>query len=358
MVEGVDYRVDALSPFELLVIGLIVLFGLIALASITHVLVLMLIRTHRERWVSALGTRTEDGISIWLAGDYSTEELTIRFRQAIAKDRRAEGVILKVLFATSKLFRPEGQSVLRELMVSLNLHRLCYKLLRSRHWQQQAYATQIISQLQMALALPLLKRKLRTKNTVLRLELIIAMVALGNHDWLQDVQNTNTRLSDWEQILLLERFRRLNTDQLPSFDIWLTATHADWILFGIRLCRHFNRFDRVQEMGALLRHEDKRIQMAVLDAFYYLGSPENIPFLTDYIQQATDDRLVFALKVLGNQGDPDVIDFLLPYTAHADASVQLSALGALKEMGLSKEELRPLTTDPRYINHLFDPKLI
>ncbi|QJW91207.1 HEAT repeat domain-containing protein [Spirosoma taeanense] len=352
-----EYWTDELSPFQLFFLTLVAVSTLTAVCLVTYIFVLMLIRNRRQRWADALQARIEDEIAIWLAGDYSTWELVITFREELKKDPRAGEVILSVIFATSKLFRREGQSALRELLTSLNLHRICYKLLRSRHWYQQAYATRIISQLQMVLALPVLRRKLKTQSTTLRLELITAMVALGDQTWLQDVEQTNTQLSDWEQILLLERFRRLDTDQLPPFDLWLSSKHPDWILFGIRLCRHYNRFDKILDMGTLLAHADRRVQMAVLDAFDYLGSPETIPVLMDYIQQATGEQLRCALKVLGNQGDPDVIDLLVAYTEHDDPAVRLSALSALKATGLSRSELQQLTPDTRYIDHLFDPKL-
>jgi HEAT repeat protein len=112
----------------------------------------------------------------------------------------------------------------------------------------------------------------------------------------------------------------------------------------------------VLELGNLLEHPDKKVQMAVLDAFDYLGSPEIIPFLIRYMPQATGDRLCTTLRVLGNQGDPDLVRLLTPYTKHPDPAVQVSALSALKEMGLTKIELRQLSSNPRHIDYLFDPK--
>lgn len=354
--EVENYWSDLLDPFHLFLVSLVVIPGLIALVLVTHIFRLMLIRNRRQRWENALRERVEDEMSIWLAGDYSAGELTLSLREELKEDRRSERVILDVIYATSKLFRGEGQLALRELLNSLDLQHTCYKLLKSSQWEQQAYATRIISQLQITVALPLLKGRLTTKNRILRLELIIAMVSLGDQVWLRDVENTTPHLSEWEQILLLERFRHMDTSQLPSFDGWLTSAHADWVLFGIRLCQYYNRFDKLLEMGMLLTHDDHRVQMAVLDAFNYLGSPENVPYLTDYIHKAKGDRLVCALKVLGSQGDPDVLDLLVVYTKHPDPAVQLGALSALKEVGLAKDELRQLTTESRYIDHLFDPK--
>ena len=346
---------DSLGPFQLLLLTLVVISTLTVIFLVTYIVALMLIRNRRKQWADALQARIEDEIAIWLAGDYSIRELIIAFEEEIKKDPRARKIILNVIFATSKLFRQEGQSALRQLLTGLNLHQLCYKLLKSRHWYQQAYATQIIGQLQMWLALPLLKQKLKTKNSTLRLELITAMVALGDQSWLQDINDTNATISDWEQILLLERFRRLNTNQLPPFETWLTSTRSDWVLFGIRLCRYFNRFDQVLELGNLLKHPDKKVQRAVLDAFDYLGSPDIIPFLIRYMPQVTDDRLCTTLRVLGNQGDPDLVTLLIPYTEHPDPSVQVSALSALKELGLTKNELRQLSSSPNYIDYLFNP---
>ena len=304
MPEFVDYWSDELSPFQLFAATLIVISGFTALSLIAHVVVMMLIRNCRQQWEDILQARIEDEISVWLGGDYTNWELTTICRKELKKDHRAEPVILNVIVATSKLFRREGQSALRELLADLNLDRVCYKLLESRHWYQQAHATQIISQLQMVSALPALKRTLKTTNTTLRLELITAIVSLGDQGWLRDVEEMNSRLSDWEQILLLERFRRLENDQLPPFGSWLTATHADWSLFGIRLCQHFNRFDKVPDLGALLKHDDERVQMAILDAFAYFATPETIPFLTNYLPHATGDRLLCALNLLGNQTAP------------------------------------------------------
>lgn len=355
--EFIAYWANRLSPFQVLLLTLVAFSGLTAVILLTHIMVLMLIRNRRQQWVDTLQARFEDEVAIWLAGDQSTEDLLSLFRAELKKDVRAREVILSVILATSKLFLREGQLALRELLTNLNLDLFCYKLLRNGHWYRQAYVTRIISQLQMVAALPLLKRKLTTRNTTLRLELITAMVALGDQSWVQDVQHTSIRLSDWEQILLLERFRRLESDQLPPFDSWLDSEHSDWVLFGVRLCRHYNRFDKVQQMGALLDHDDERVQLAVLDAFDYLGSFETIPFLVNYVHRSSGNRLMLALKVLGNQADSELTEVIMPYTSHADPGVRLSALSALKATGLSKNELRQLTGDPRYIDHLFDPKL-
>ncbi len=355
-VELENTWLDSLSPFQLLLLTLVVISALTAVFLVVSVFVLMLIRNRRKQWTDTLKARIEDGIAIWLAGDNSIQELIITFQEEIKKDPRARKIILNVIFATSKLFRQEGQSALRQLLTGLNLHQLCYKLLKSRHWCQQAYAIQIIGQLQMEHALPLLKHKLKTKNSTLRLELITAMVALGDQSWLQEIDYTSAHLSEWEQIVLLERFRRLNIDQLPPFETWLTSIHTGWVLFGIRLCRHFNRFDQIPELGNLLQHPNKKVQTAVLDAFDYLGSPEIVPFLIRYLPQATGDRLCTTLRVLGNQGDPDLVRLLVPCIEHPDLSIQVSALSALKEMGLTKIELQQLSSNPHYIDHMFDPK--
>lgn len=97
--------------------------------------------------------------------------------------------------------------------------------------------------------------------------------------------------------------------------------------------------------------------MAVLDAFDYFGSPEAIPYLIRYMYQVAGHQLGTVLRVLGNQGAPDLIPLVASYTNHPDRTVQFSALRALKVMGLPKIDLRELSSDPRYFNHLFDPKL-
>src|SRR5919202_3734500 len=113
-----DYWVYELSPLQSLLIALIGISILTVLFLVTYIGVLMLIRNNRKKWADALQARIEDEIAVWLAGDYSTWELVLTFKEELKKDRRAAEIILNVILATSKLFRSEGQAALRELLTS------------------------------------------------------------------------------------------------------------------------------------------------------------------------------------------------------------------------------------------------
>lgn len=297
----------------------------------------------------------EEYVARCVSGDPTSPDLPARLTHRLAGDDRARTIMIDVILSASKLLRRDERLALRDLLIRLQLHQCCYQNLQYGTWSQQAYAARVLSQLQVIEALPLLHQKLVTRNVTLRLELITALVSLGDHAWQWALPQKNVGLSDWEQLQLLERFRRLEPDQIPDFGDWLLADHPDWVRFGIRLCSHYNRFDKIADLGLLLAHPDGRIQQAVLDAFDYLGLPEALPYLITYLERVTGQRLTRTLQVLGNHKDPTLVVTVMPFVRHADGLVRLGALEALKTLGLNRNTLRQFSSDPRYIDHLFDP---
>jgi hypothetical protein len=307
-------------------------------ALLVYVWFVMMNRKRRLAHLAELRSRFEDDVAVWLAGDLTTWELGDRFQRALREDDRARPVLVDVLFATSKLLRSEAQPPLRDLFRRLLLHRYCIRLLKSWNWARQAYGVSVIGQLQFKEALSLVRARLKTRKSVLRVEAITALVAMGNHTSLRRVEEAGKDLSDWEQLLLLERFKALDMDELPPFEDWLASSYPDWVLFGIRLCRHYNRLDKMMELGPLLYADDPRVQVAVLGAFEYLGDPDVAPFVQGYIPRATGQPLIRALKLYAELADLEAAPVLGEHLQHPDPLVRRTALDALRQLGLSGDE--------------------
>lgn len=335
--DGQDHLHAFLLVFSALyVLGTALLLG--------HIWLVMLRRNQRTRWLAAARSRAEDDVAVWMAGDFSTWELGNRFQALLQQDNRARPVLADVIYATSKLLRDESQPQLRDLFRRLLLDRFIKTKVQSRRWYEQAYAVRVICQLRINEFRSLIRPRMRTHRGVLRVEAITALVAMGDHSGLRRVEEMSDYLSDWEQLLLLERFKALDADELPPYEDWLASSRPDWVLFGIRLCRHYNRLDKIAEMGPLLRNDDVRVQVAVLGAFELLGDPDLVPVLLDYRHRATGNCLVRTLKLMADlMPHSEAKRILRGYADHADPVVRLTALECLRELGLPADEVQLLT---------------
>lgn len=309
-----------------------------------YIWLVMLRRNRRHEWLAQVRSRAEDDVATWMASDLTTWELGNRFQAVLKEDKRVRPVLADVIYATSKLLRDESQPQLRDLFRRLLLDRFIKTRLQSRKWYEQAYAVRVICQLRINEFRSLIRPRMRNRRGVLRVEAITALVAMGDHSGLRQVEEATDYLSDWEQLLLLERFKSLDANELPPYEDWLESSRPDWVLFGIRLCRHYNRLDKIADMGPLLKSDDSRVQVAVLGAFEFLGDPDQVPVLLDYLPYATGNCLVRTLKLLtdllpGTEARP----ILLEYADHADPLVRLTALEGLRELGLPATELHHLT---------------
>ena len=321
-----------------------VLYSVGTLLLLGYIWLLMLRRNRQEAWVADLRGRLEDDVAIWMAGDLSTWELTRRLQAELRGNERVRPVLADVIYATSKLLREESQSQLRNLFRQMFLDRLVSKKLQSFKWHEQAYACRVAGQLQLNEFLSIVRTRTRATRAVLRVEAITALVAMGDQSGLAKIAEHNHHLSDWEQLLLLERFKSLVAHELPPYEDWLASSRPDWVLFGIRLCRHFNRFDKIAQMGPLLKANDYRVQVAVLGAFEALGDPDLVPELLDYLPYATGNCLVRTLNLLADLMSPaEARPTLLNHADHADPLVRLTALERLRGLGLPASELHHLT---------------
>lgn len=332
---------DHLFAFLLL---MSVLYALGTLLLLGYIWLLMLRRNRQADREAALRGRLEDDVAVWMAGDLSTWELGNRFIAVLSRDERARPVLADVLYATSKLLRGDSQPQLRDLFRRLLLDRFIKARLQSHKWHEQAYAVRVICQLRLNEFRSLIRPRMRTRRGVLRVEAITALVAMGDQSGLRHVAETGDYLSDWEQLLLLERFKTLETHELPPYEDWLQSSRPDWVLFGIRLCRHYNRFDQIAQMGPLLKADDGRVQVAVLGAFEALGDPDLVPELLNYLPYATGNCLVRTLKLLADLlPETDARPLLLDYADHPDPLVRLTALESLRALGLPAAELHHFT---------------
>ncbi|WP_266364062.1 HEAT repeat domain-containing protein [Tellurirhabdus rosea] len=329
-----------LQALLLLLIGSFLLGGA---GLLVNVLVLMRRREREQRREAKLRELAEDAIAAWMSGDMDDEALSRHFHRFVVQSRLNRRVVTDILYSTSKLLRGESQEPLQLLFRSLGLDRYCLKTLRQGVWHRQAYAARVLSQMQIHESIPVIWSKLNTQEMMLRIELISALAAFGDFSGLQRVEHSGQRLSDWEQLLLLERFRALELTELPPFENWLRSSEADWVLFGVRLCRYFNRLDKIVELGDLLGNPDERVQGAILDAFEYLGSPEVVEPLLAYVESAVGECLLRTLRLLGRLSDEEVVPLLMAYAVHADDAVRHTALHALRENFMAEEELLRLT---------------
>lgn len=92
--------------------------------------------------------------------------------------------------------------------------------------------------------------------------------------------------------------------------------------------------DLVEELSALLSHEQPQVRMHAAQALGVLGNPAAVPALLQVLQHETNQNIRFnAVEALGRLRAGEAVDPLLEIAAHGSYFEQFAAVQALAEIG-------------------------
>ena len=155
-------------------------------------------------------------------------------------DRR---VLISILLDLRKDVSGETQKQLIHLYKNLGLHEDAYKKLKSWRWEIVAKGIMELTQMQVIESYQLIVGFINNKRSVIRKQAEIATVTLKNEGISYFMDTTKYRISEWQQLVLLEVVRNNKDFEPPRFKAWLTSKNKHVVLLALRLIKHFNQND-------------------------------------------------------------------------------------------------------------------
>ena len=235
--------------------------------------------------------------------------LKIQIRELI-KDNFDRSVLTEVLLDLRKDLSGQSQTVLIELYKDLGLHNEAFEKLASRRWQIISSGILELTTMEVMESYSLIIKFINHRQGTVRKQAEIAVVNLKEEGIGYFLDNTKYKISEWQQLKLLDVLRHKPNFEPPSFGLWLTSTNIHVVLFSLRLIKYYKQSDAEQSIITLLKHKKRDIQAEAIDCIKEFLFVSALPTLKMVYGKASNDIKIAILDTIGEIGSKSDVEFL------------------------------------------------
>lgn len=235
--------------------------------------------------------------------------LKVQIRELI-KDNFDRKILTEVLLDLRKDLSGQSQTVLIELYRDLELHNVAYEKLTSRSWQIVSSGIVELTAMEVLESYGLLVKFINHRHGTIRKQAERAVVSLKEEGIGYFLDNTKYKISEWQQIKLLDVLRHKQDFKAPQFSLWLTSTNTHVVLFALRLIKYYRQSNSIQSIITLLKHKNRDIQNEAIDCIKEFYLVDAIPTLKMVYTKANNDSKIAILDTLGEIGSISEVEFL------------------------------------------------
>ena len=219
-------------------------------------------------------------------------------------------VLISILLDLRKDVSGETQKQLIQLYKNLGLHEDAYKKLKSWRWEVVAKGILELTQMQVTESYQMIVGFLNNKRSVIRKQAEIATVTLKNEGISYFMDTTKYRISEWQQLVLLEVLRDNKDFEPPRFKAWLTSKNKHVVLLALRLIKHFNQNDAKASLIELVKHRNNQIKEEAIYCLKEFHVVEALDTLKLVFWRCSTDIKILILGAIADLGDTGDIEFL------------------------------------------------
>ncbi|MEP3209936.1 MAG: hypothetical protein ABJN95_12135 [Maribacter sp.] len=235
--------------------------------------------------------------------------LKIEIRQLL-KDDFNRKILSEVLLDLRKDLAGDTQKRLFKLYQDLGLHNDAFEQLKSWRWERVSKAIRDLTQMQVAEAYTFATKFINDKRPTIRKQAEIAVVTLKPEGINYFLDTTKYKISEWQQLKLLDVLRNEEDYQPPRFKAWLTSTNRHVVLFALRLIKFYNQNDADAALIELVKHKNSQIKaeaIGCITEFYIVAA---LPTLKLVFWKSSTDIKIAILGAIGSLGKESDIEFL------------------------------------------------
>ncbi len=238
---------------------------------------------------------------------YLSQKVEIR---ELIKHKFNRSILAEILLDLQKDVSGEARQNLYDLYQSLGLHQDAYVKLKSWRWEVISQGILELTQMRVEDSYMFIKRFINHPRGVIRKQAQIATVTLKHEGISYFLDTARYRISEWQQLKLLDVLRNLEDFDPPRFKIWLTSKNNDVVLFSLRLIRYYNQNDANHALIQLIKHRNSHIKAEAIQCLKEFGVIESIETLKKAFRRCNADIRILILDAIGALGNESDIPFL------------------------------------------------
>ena len=235
--------------------------------------------------------------------------LKIQIRE-LMKDNFDRLVLTEILLDLRKDLSGQSQQVIKELYIDLGLHNDAFKKLFSLRWQVVSKGIFELTAMEVKESYSLIIKLINHRQSTIRKLAEIAVVTLEEDGIAHFLDKTKYKISEWQQLKLLDILRHKPNFTAPDFSLWLTSNNTHVVLFALRLIKYFKQSNALQSTVTLLKHKKRAIRLEAIGCIKEFYFAEALPTLKLIYPKANSDVKIEILDAIGEIGTDKDIDFL------------------------------------------------
>ena len=236
-------------------------------------------------------------------------KLKVEIRQFL-KDSFNRRILSEVLLDLGKDVSGKTQESLFALYKELELHKDAYKKINSWRWEKISKGIYELTQMQVQESYGFLIQFINDKRSTIRKQAELATVTLKEEGISHFLDTTTYKISEWQQLKLLEILRNQKDYQPPKFKQWLTSGNKYVVLFSLRLIKHYNQNDAELSIIELVKHKNNQVKQEAIRCIKEFGFAKAGETLKLIFWNSTVDTKIAVLNALAVIGKEKDLPFL------------------------------------------------
>ncbi len=255
--------------------------------------------------------------------------LKVEIRQLL-KDDFNRKVLTEILLDLRKDVSGDTQWRLFKLYTDLGLHLDAYEKLRSWRWEVISKGISELTQMNVIESYSLITKFINDKRATIRKQAEIATVTLKHEGINYFLDTTTFKISEWQQLKLLDVLRNFEDYRPPAFKAWLTSKNTHTVLFALRLIKYYSQNDAFPSIIELVKHHNNQIKQEAIFCIKEFNIVAALNVLKIVFWNSSAPLKISILDTIGAIGSENDLQFLRSIESkEPDFSVKSKALSAI-----------------------------
>lgn len=282
--------------------------------------------------------------------------LRIEIRELLRVDLNRV-VLSEILLDLSRDVSGDTKKRLFKLYQDLDLDKDAFYKLKSWRWEVVSKGILELTQMQVTESYSFIIKFINDKRSTIRKQAEIATVTLKHEGINYFLDTTKYRISEWQQLKLLNVIRNLEDYCPPRFKAWLTSKNKDVVLFAMRLIKFYNQNDASASLIELLKHRNNQIKQEAIQCIKEFHIVEALDTLKLVFQKGNMDVKISILEAIAVLGSTEEIEFLKHVEAkNADFAIKSKAISVINR--IVPESIMPTENIDNGLEHDWNKKTV
>ncbi|MBD79520.1 MAG: hypothetical protein CL840_11435 [Crocinitomicaceae bacterium] len=266
-------------------------------------------------------------------GGKKYKDVVIKYK-ANKLDWIARKTLIEQMMELHKGVKGDSAVIVKQFYRDIGLVKFQEEMITRGPWYKKAQAFRIYSEFAVIEKVKLIEKFVDHPNKVLRSEAQYAVVSILGAEGLKFVPKLKSPISEWEQLVLLEKLVKFKPEDIPNVLSWLDSKNDSVVIFATKIIHQFRLFDAQNKLLELLDHKNLEVVKHSIECMVRIEFKEACPVLRERYQESIDEIKIKILDALSRLGDASNLNFFREEIETSEKfSIAMGAAMALRVLG-------------------------